>query len=127
MWTARFVAVTLALLAAASFNLNPEIVRVLTAAGAEVNTPIDGGGTALMSAAGLNPNPAVTQALIDAGADLMARTDEGETPLMSAAAFTRNPVVIQVLLGAGADLHSPRRHRLDHPHVGSRVTIRVRR
>ena len=69
-----------ALLAAASFNMNPEIVRVLTDAGAEVNTPVDGGGTALMAAAGLNPNPAVTQALIDAGADLMARTDEGETP-----------------------------------------------
>ena len=66
-----------ALLAAAAFNLNPEVVRVLTDAGAEVNTPVDGGGTALMAAAGLNPNPAVTRALTDAGADIPVPTTAG--------------------------------------------------
>ena len=92
-----------ALMAAASFNLNPETVRVLTDAGAAVNGPISGGGTALMSAAGLNPNPAVTQALIDAGADPHARTEAGETALMIAASHNDRDV-LQLLLDHGIEI-----------------------
>ena len=70
------------LMYAAVFNDNPEILKTLVTAGADVNaTCLFNGMTALMYAAWQNPNPQVFLTLIELGADMNATDDEGNTVL----------------------------------------------
>ena len=93
---------------AALFNPDPDVIRLLVKAGADVR-PAGKGEPVLKSAAQFNPNPEVVAALIDAGAELEARGSKGWTPLMNAAADNKNPEMITTLLKRGAILeaHSP--------------------
>ena len=115
-----------ALLRAASYNINPDVVKTLIDAGA------DGKDNALVYAASCNQNPDVIKVLLSAGANVnyakgdFASVDlesgeaepritftifgEDATPegavtaLMCAAGFNANPAVLKVLLDAGADV-----------------------
>ncbi len=92
-----------ALMAAAS----GEIVRVLAAAGADVNAQTDedifGSRTALRNAALLN-NADKVQALLDCGADVNAKNSHGETAL-TAAAVNGWAAVARILVARGADVN----------------------
>ncbi len=58
---------------------NPDVLRALLTAGAEVDHADRAGITALMWAARHNPRPEITQALIDAGASLTLKSRDGKT------------------------------------------------
>jgi len=93
-----------ALIYAAAYNPNPEVITVLLKAGADIKARNKDGETALMLAAQYNQNPEVITTLLRAGADLEARDSSfGWTPLMLAASSNPNPEVITTLLKAGAD------------------------
>ena len=93
---------------AAVENPNPEVVSVLSKAGADVNAKDKDGWTALMAAAAKNPEPGVVSALLEAGADIQGKNDAGWTALM-AAAHNSNPDVTATLLEAGANVHERNR------------------
>ena len=99
------------LAAAANINPNPEMIRILVDAGADVNKRYETRGgsaffqkaTILMVACLAGANSDVIQALIDAGADVNARTEKGYTALMYAVSTRRNtPEIIKTLVNAGA-------------------------
>ena len=90
---------------AAEGNPDPEVIRVLLAAGADASARAYYGQTPLHLAAA-NGNPAVAAALLEAGADVSAREWMGRTPLHAAAAANGNPAVIDLLLEAGAGLQA---------------------
>ena len=75
-------------------------VKVLIAAGADVNKADWDGETPLYRAA-CNNNEAVVKALIAAGADVNKADDDGETPLWYAAR-NGHEAVVKVLIAAGA-------------------------
>ncbi|MBR1604047.1 MAG: ankyrin repeat domain-containing protein, partial [Synergistaceae bacterium] len=58
---------------------NPEVIKLLIDAGADVNARNEDGKTALMAAARYNQNPEVIETLVDVGADVNARNEDGET------------------------------------------------
>lgn len=92
---------------AARSNPDPEVVRALAEAGADLQAPSGEsyyGGNTPLHYAGKNANPAVAAALLEAGADVNALTHGGRTPLHEAAANASNPAVIELLLSAGADV-----------------------
>ena len=60
--------------AAALENTNPEVVRMLLARGAEIDSRDENGMTALMKAAMRNRNPEVIMTLLRAGADPSLRS-----------------------------------------------------
>ena len=92
-----------ALMYAAEFNPDPQVITTLLTAGADLNAQENNGATALLFAAGENPNPEVVTTLLAAGADLSTKSHYGMTVLMYAAKVTKNPEVITILLKAGAD------------------------
>jgi len=84
-----------ALSVAAAMNPDPEVIRVLQAAGADLETRVHILGqayTPLHLAAASNPNPQVLSALITAGADPHARTTSGSSLLHLAARW--NPYIL---------------------------------
>lgn len=84
----------------------PEQLRALLDAGADVNEDT-GAGLTLLHVAAIRGNAEVAQVLIDAGADLDTRGGtSGKTPLMSAAESDQ-PELVQLLLDAGADVMLP--------------------
>lgn len=93
---------TTALMHAAIFNQNPEVIETLIDKGANVNAKNKDGSTALTKAA-FNPNPEVIKTLIDEGADVNAKSKSGSTALMFAASSQKNPDAVKALLKAGAD------------------------
>jgi ankyrin repeat protein len=101
------------LIAAATFNQNPEVITTLLKAGADVNVKDISGETALMYAAGNNPNPDVIDMLLKAGADIKARDSaEHQTALIYAAWENRSPEVIATLVNAGADINAKDRYTM---------------
>ena len=83
-------------------NTNPEVVRALIAAGANLDSRTNDGATALILASGANGTETV-KILIAAGAGIDAVAMWGRTALIQAAARNPNPEVIEALLDAGAD------------------------
>ena len=96
---------TTALMHAAIFNQNPEVIETLIDKGANVNAKNKDGSTALTKAA-FNPNSEVIKTLIDEGADINAKNKDGYTALMFAASFNQNPEVIKILINAGTDVNA---------------------
>ena len=84
---------------------NSEVIRVMLNAGADVNAKDELGFTALISAVSNNGNPEIIQMLINAGADVNAKSF-GWTVLMYAVINNANPEIIQMLIGAGADVNA---------------------
>jgi len=95
-----------ALMYAAVFNRDPEVVSVLIAAGAEVEDRDNDGYTALMWAARNSDNPAIVSALVKAGAAVEGRNKNDATALMLAAGNNVNPAVMSALLDAGAKVQT---------------------
>ena len=101
------IIVEVGLLGVVASNANPEVIKVLLGAGADVNAKTSSGHTPLHSAAGSSEdNWEVIQTLLDAGADVNAWTDRGITPLHSASGSDGHPAKIKVLLDAGADVNA---------------------
>lgn len=85
------------LMYAAVFSGNPDVLRALAKAGADVNAAcMSDGMTALMYAAWQNPNPQMFLTLIDLGADLNAQDDEGNT-VLNYAQDSDNQAVLKLL------------------------------
>jgi len=100
------------LMIAAAYNPDPEVVKFLIEAGADVSARTDegwsaeGGLTPLMVAAG-NCDPDAIRALIDAGSDVNARNRAGWSPLLLTAGNEKsNPEALRVLIEAGADVNA---------------------
>lgn len=89
-WTTGEVGMQ-ALHLAATRPRNGRVVRLLAAAGADVNTQQDGGYTALHRAAQLGDLDTV-QALLDSAADPALRADDGLTPAETAVACDHDAV-----------------------------------
>ena len=70
-----------ALMKAAEFNNNPEVITALIKGGADVNAKNSLKETALMKAAEFNTNPEVITALIKGGAIVNAKNSKGATAL----------------------------------------------
>ena len=110
---------------AAAYNNNPDVIKALVAAGADLSKHGKGVGnsatwwerrkssvwgwdawyrkmTPLDYAAAYNENPAVAQALIDAGDNPKKRWSKG---VLGFAALNENSAVAQVLIDAGADVN----------------------
>jgi uncharacterized protein len=88
----------------ASLKGHLEVVRVLLAAGVDVNTKDSNGTTALILAA-WKRHLGVVQALIDKGVDVNARAKDGNTALMLASSEGELKIV-QALLAAGANVNA---------------------
>lgn len=91
-------------------SLTIETVRLLIAAGADVNPPPAGGTTPLMAAASRN-SPDVLKLLLDAGAraSLNAKDGLGRTALMLAPGSRFDPsgtAAARILVAAGADVNA---------------------
>ena len=97
---------TTALMHAAIFNQNPEVIKTLIDEGADVNAKSKSGSTALMQVALFNQNPELIKILINAGADVNAKNKDGSTALMQAVLFNQNPEVIKILINAGTDVNA---------------------
>ncbi len=82
----------------------PEVIRLLAAAGADVNRRNPANGSFPLHRAVVGEEPASrVAALLDAGADPRVRNADGNTPLHWAVRFSRNAAVVGALLEAGAD------------------------
>lgn len=98
-----------ALIYAAMYNEDPDVVKTLIDVGSDLNAKdtynaTGEGATALIHAAWKNKNPYVTKALLDAGADIYEEDGDGHSAFMKAAAFNTNPAVVEALIAAGADV-----------------------
>lgn len=96
------------LMRAARSNPNPDSIRILIAAGADLHAK-NSFGAGVLAYAVDNPNTEILRIFLDAGLDVNEATPRGATPLMFAAGSTPNPealAVVTLLLEAGADLHA---------------------
>jgi ankyrin repeat protein len=94
------------LMIAAAYNTNPEVIKTLLKAGADLKARdlYNMGATVFVWAAWGNSNPEVITTLLKAGADVYSRdTEHNRSALLWAATNNANPEVIIVLLKAGAD------------------------
>ena len=78
---------------------NADSVRLLLAAGADVNARNDQELTALIAGA---CNPAIARLLVDRGADVNAQSKKGRTPLLVAAGCPGSLATMRLLLEKGA-------------------------
>jgi ankyrin repeat protein len=87
---------------------NPEVIRALVQAGADVNARDKNGETVLMYAVmGEDVNLEVVKILVQAGADVNARDERGTTVLMCAnQGIATKEEVLDILLKAGADVNA---------------------
>ncbi len=91
---------------AAGNTQEPEILKILINAGANIEAKSSEGFTPLHIASAHNTNPTITKTFLDAGADIEAKAELGLTPLHSAAAYNTNNEIIELLLKAGAQINS---------------------
>jgi len=96
-------------LAIASLRGHEKVVRILLAAGADVNLRDGFGITALIGAAYVGHVETV-KALLTAGADVMVRDTNGCTALV-AACYQENVETVGTLLAAGAEFLTPQDQR----------------
>ena len=90
----------------AAWSGNPEVIRLLTAAGAEVNRRNrDDGSTPLHTAVFSAYSASRVGALLEAGADPRLRNAAGDRPL-HIAARRQDTVVASLLMNAGAELNA---------------------
>jgi hypothetical protein len=87
----------------AAYKGNPEIVRLLLRAGAEVNKRNRAGRTPLYLAVN-SRNPEIVRMLLDKGAEVNKQNNDGWTPLYWAACI-RHTEIVRVLLAAGAKVN----------------------
>ena len=104
---------------AAAFGDNPDVVKSLINAGADLKAKDKDKRTPLHVAAGCTDNLAIVKVLIDAGADLKAKDKDNWTPLHSAAAYNENPVILKFLIYAGADLKAKAKNKWMPLHVAA--------
>lgn len=83
-----------ALMFAAAYNPNPEVITALAKAGADLNATGPHGVSILMIAAKNNPTREVIVTLVKAGADPNVMDSNGDTALTYAAMGNPNPEVI---------------------------------
>jgi len=84
---------------AAMFAENPEVVKILIKAGADVNARhLRDNSNVLMR----TDNPKVAKLLIEAGADVNIKNNQGLTPLM----ITNNSEIAKLFIDAGADVNA---------------------
>jgi ankyrin repeat protein len=93
-----------ALMFAAGYSHNPDIITYLIEQGADLKARDVIGGTILMAAAGHNREPDIITRLIKHGADLEAKDHVGKTALMFAAGYNKNTEIILRLIKHGADV-----------------------
>jgi len=92
-----------ALIRAARWSSDTDVLQVLIEHGADVNVANNVGLTPLMHAASSNRNPDILRFLIEHGANVNVADTRGRTALMRAAQYTRSLGVIELLLDNGAD------------------------
>ncbi|SHN64942.1 ankyrin repeat domain-containing protein [Desulfovibrio litoralis] len=86
---------------------NPEVMRTLIKAGADVNVKGNDGFTPVMAAAYLVKNPDIINELIKAGANVNAKLNDGQTALMFAMnRYDSNYKIIKTLIDAGANVNA---------------------
>ena len=95
---------TTALMAAAARN-HLDVVKLLTANGANVNQADEGGGTALIYAVWKGYKDIVAH-LLEKGADVHAKTRDGRTPLSVSIQYGHRE--IETMLKAAADKKQPK-------------------
>lgn len=121
------------LIIAADKANNPEFLRVIIAAGVDVNARNEDGETALMELMDDFVNFDCLKVLLDNGADVNIRDEDGETALMKALDEDADANVINALLDAGADVNIKDRKGRDifhyvrkaHRLAGSDVVKRI--
>ena len=85
--------------------MNPEVLKLLLGAGADIRTKDKEGRTALMWAARDNTNPDVVRLLHEeVGADVNAKDKKGSTALILAAKWNSDRIV-NTLIDADADIY----------------------
>jgi ankyrin repeat protein len=103
--TSGFVKGTTALMASSHYSKNPNIIRILLKAGANVNARDENNVTPLMCA--VSPmsfkSSEKVSLLIEAGAEINSRDKNGRTALMYEASYSPEFTILDFLLKAGAD------------------------
>ncbi len=85
-------------------NTNPEVIRALLDAGANIEALDDDGRTPLLWAAAETMNPEILQLLLARGARIEAKDSEGQTALMLAVSGNPDPRITEGLIAAGANV-----------------------
>jgi hypothetical protein len=85
---------------------NPDVIRYLIAAGADVNLLAEDRGTTALIDSVMAQNPDIMDDLIKAGTDLNVKDKNGQTALIVAAGASREKMV-EILLKAGSDPDIP--------------------
>jgi hypothetical protein len=81
---------------------NPEIVRFLITAGAQINLQADDRGTSALIDGVMSQHAGLVDELVKAGADVNIKSKDGQTALIIAAGASDEKIV-EILLKAGAD------------------------
>lgn len=92
-----------ALMFAAEYASDPQIIDALVMRGADVAKKDKKGLTPLMFAAQKNPHPEIIRRLIKFGSNINEKSNSGSTPIMLAAGTNSNPEIIETLLEMGVD------------------------
>jgi len=94
------------LLSFSIWSNDPEVVRMMIAAGADAKTPNDDNSNALFFCARHDGNVEIAELLVEAGAAVDLKDDEGNTPILVASEGGFTPLV-RYLASKGAKLDTP--------------------
>ncbi len=84
---------------------DPEIIKVLVSAGADIEERDEDDLTPIMLLARDNYFPRMIYALIEAKADIHAKNKHGMTAFMLASEYSKNKEILKVLLDLGIDIN----------------------